>query len=165
MPSLQLSSLVVQHPWSWLRSGEWVGHAEYSFSLPQATPRSLSQYLLGHCQSIPVCSSQLVLGKLYISIHYTLLSSFFFFTEALPSLRQAFFFPRFSYRLIIKECRPQLGWRFRWFLAKSLMSFLFLKCINGWHPVVNSLYLLLWGVLFIVDLDYDMPSSWRMCLT
>lgn len=70
MPSLQLSSLVVQHPWSWLRSGEWVGHAENSFSLPQATPRSLSQYLLGHCQSIPVCSSQLVLGKLYISIHF-----------------------------------------------------------------------------------------------
>ncbi|MEE6520268.1 hypothetical protein FKM82_018107 [Ascaphus truei] len=37
--------------------------------------------------------------------------------------------------------------------------------MNGLQLVVNPLYLLSWSLLFMVDLDNDMPTSWRVFFT
>jgi len=65
-----------------------------------------------------------------------------------------------------KECfsRTVLAF-FRCFLAKSNPAFLFLRLMSGLHLAVNPLYLLSWGLLFMVDLNIDTPASWRVLFT
>lgn len=37
--------------------------------------------------------------------------------------------------------------------------------MSGLQIAVNPLYLLSWSLLFMVDLDIDTPSSWRVLFT
>lgn len=51
---------------------------------------------------------------------------------------------------------------FFFFLAKFSLAFLFSRRMSGLHHAVNPLYLLLCSFLFMVALNIDTPTSWRM---
>ena len=89
---------------------------------------------------------------------------------AVPSLIHTYFFPSFWYRLIWVSSVQRMLFQnragfFRCFLAKSNLAFLFLRLMNGLHLVVNPLYLFMWSLPFMVHLDNDMPTSWRLFFT
>ena len=68
------------------------------------------------------------------------------------------FTPSFYRLILISSVQTML-------LSKSNQAFLFWSLLSGLHPEVNPLYLLSQSLLFMVDLDNEMPTSWRVFFT
>ena len=61
-----------------------------------------------------------------------------------------------------KKVLPELCWLFYMSFSKSNLAFLFLRLMSGLHCAVNPLYSLPCSLVFMIDLDIDMPTSLRV---